>query len=77
MKLTPSQVQLLRYIRDVPQASRIASGSASWSCAELAAAGCVRIVPINTSDLLTEITDQGQRAPISWEEDEGAYITSA
>jgi hypothetical protein len=76
MKLTPSQVQLLRHIRDVPQASRIASGSASWSCAELAA-GYGRIVPVNTSDLLTEITDQGQRVPINWEEDEGAYITSA
>ena len=43
----------------------------------MAAAGYVRIVPVNISDLLTEITDEGQRALIDWEEDEGSPITSA
>jgi hypothetical protein len=77
MKLTLSQVQLLRHIQELPQASRITNGSAPAGCAELATAGYVRIVPVNISDLLTEITDEGQRALIDWEEDEGSSITGA
>jgi hypothetical protein len=77
MKLTPTQVQLLRHIRELPRASRITSGSAPSGCTELEAAGYIRIVPVNVSDLLTEITDEGRKVLVDLEENEGPSATNA
>jgi hypothetical protein len=76
MKLTPSQVQLLRHIRDVPkrvgsQADLLPGAPQSWRPPAM-----LESFP-STPRTCSRITDQGQRAPINWEEDEGAYITSA
>ena len=43
MKLTLSQATVVRHIQDLPQRSRITSGSAPSGCAELEAAGYVKI----------------------------------
>jgi hypothetical protein len=39
MKLTPDQVELLRQIPDLPEGSRILSGSPPSGCAKVEAAG--------------------------------------
>jgi hypothetical protein len=69
IKMTPSLAELLRQVRDLPQRSRISRGSAPSGRARLEAAGYVRIVPINLSDLVTEIATKGQKALAGWEED--------
>jgi hypothetical protein len=43
----------------------------------LEAAGYIRIVPVNVSDLLTEITDEGRKVLVDLEENEGPSATNA
>jgi|HubBroStandDraft_6_1064221.scaffolds.fasta_scaffold52227_1 hypothetical protein len=67
MQLSTEQLELLKQIRDLPQGKRVTRRTTPPGCKEFEAAGYVKIVSVNPSDLLTEITPAGRQALDAWE----------
>jgi len=62
LQLTEAHIKLLQQLVDLPEPKRVTRGAVAQGCRELEVVGYVKIVPVNMSDLLTEITGEGRRA---------------